>query len=712
MTKVSRTVGGDRIGSGKKMTVSMHGYGRSTHNLNQTIAFTQAPGVIYPVKVMPLLVGDSAKLDLSELIRTLPTNGPAFSKFKWQAHAFWCPIRLYNAQLHNNRLDIGMHLEQVKFPQVEIHGDVKSPWGVGQVNPSSLAHYMGIAGVGQPESTGVTDLKARFQGMTWLAYADIYKNFYANKQEGVGKIISQAAAADPRQVTGGSIAPTTTGDTFGSVLNSDNSESGLQGRTTSTGTAWLEWTGASTTGREAWTNDSDITIRGVGLSTTTVFVWAATTSTGTPTKQPLSILPITIKTNTATQITFSPLTGSTIYTGNSSQMFTAGTGNPTACVWTQNTNSQITDIEIETFDLVNIDKMRDTILQQPIANQLIIGAGTAGSGMPAMDTSNPTQWVMPYAAMVGTNSTKTANQGAMNGLFLRTYLNDRFVTWLDTDWIDGEDGITARSAVDTSEGSFTMDSLNLAQKVYNLFNRIGSAGGTYIDYLESAFGLEVSRGCEIPQFKGGTSTDIVFNEVVSMADAQGADGSDQPLGSLGGRGNTQGHSGGKFTIIAPEHGFIIICVSAVPVVMYSQGNKWFNRWDNLRQLHMPELDGIGYQELITDEMLASDTKRDVNGNPTYKSVGKQPSWIEYMTEVNESHGDFAVGGTLDWMVNNRNYQSDSKGTLMDATTYIDPTKFSYLFASSELPDTEWMWTQIAIGNKTKRVMSAKMMPQI
>ena len=61
-----------------------------------------------------------------------------------------------------------------------------------------------------------------------------------------------------------------------------------------------------------------------------------------------------------------------------------------------------------------------------------------------------------------------------------------------------------------------MDALNLAQKVYNMLNRIAVSGGTYRDWLETVFtGGEYMERCETPVFEGGTSQEIVFQEVIS-----------------------------------------------------------------------------------------------------------------------------------------------------------------------------------------------------
>ena len=52
----------------------------------------------------------------------------------------------------------------------------------------------------------------------------------------------------------------------------------------------------------------------------------------------------------------------------------------------------------------------------------------------------------------------------MVGLVLKTYQSDINTNWVNTEWINGETGINAITAIDTSGGSFTLDTLNLAKK--------------------------------------------------------------------------------------------------------------------------------------------------------------------------------------------------------------------------------------------------------
>ena len=76
---------------------------------------------------------------------------------------------------------------------------------------------------------------------------------------------------------------------------------------------------------------------------------------------------------------------------------------------------------------------------------------------------------------------KTLNSNQpMVGLALKTYQSDINTNWVNTEWIDGETGINAITAIDTSSGSFTLDTLNLAKKVYTMLNRIAVSGGSDI----------------------------------------------------------------------------------------------------------------------------------------------------------------------------------------------------------------------------------------
>ena len=84
-----------------------------------------------------------------------------------------------------------------------------------------------------------------------------------------------------------------------------------------------------------------------------------------------------------------------------------------------------------------------------------------------------------------------------------------------------------------------------------------------------AIGQYLER-CETPIFEGGTSQEIVFQEVISNSASQ-----DEPLGTLAGRGVTTGKQrGGHIKIKVTEPGYIMCISSITPRIDYSQGNEF------------------------------------------------------------------------------------------------------------------------------------------
>ena len=138
-------------------------------------------------------------------------------------------------------------------------------------------------------------------------------------------------------------------------------------------------------------------------------------------------------------------------------------------------------------------------------------------------------------------------------------------------------------------------------------------------------------------------------------------------------------------------------------------------WDVIRKVvcdfHKPTLDAIGFQELIAEEAAAWSTETTENYVHKYQSLGKQPSWIEYTTDVNETYGEFAAGMPLAFMCLNRIYEQGINRTITNASTYIDPTIYNNIFAESRLSSQNF-WVQVAFDVTARRVMSAKQIPNL
>jgi len=676
-------IGGDRLGSGNKQEVSLRNYERSSHDLGYIWRSSMASGTLVPFMSEVALPGDSFDIDLDCDVKTLPTVGPLFGSYKVQLDVFQCPVRLYNGKLHMNMLNIGMDMSQILLPQLQIMcGEYDATKGDNQqINSSSIYSYLNIRGLGRTTSTYGYRL---FNAIPYLGYWDIYKNYYANKQEERGYVIHASDLDNDFAVQSATVV---TVNSEGTILSTDNIYTGPQTIDTETNvqdvSCFIQVKWASTDGTAYGEPDPttyEIDFGGLVVKATDIFDNVAVS-------QVTTALPDVVY--------------SIAYTGfnqarGTAQVFesdSAEVGNTEARGQGQ---PQLTE-----FPLDNIDDMRMDILEavRETTPFVISNANASPYGLGLQYTSPSPGIVKDVVA--------TASQ---EGLGIKTYQSDLFNNWISTEWIDGSNGINEVTAVSTAGDEFTIDSLNLANKVYNMLNRIAISGGSYDDWLDAVYTHERAKSCENPIYHGSLIKELGFEEVVSMSDTQ-LDGNTQPLGTLAGRGRLTGkNKGGKIKIKVDEPSYIIGLVSLTPRIDYSQGNKWDTNLKTMNDLHKPALDSIGYQDLITDQMAWFDTEVNGSGTVTYSTAGKQPAWINYMTNVNQTRGSFAVAGDSMFMTLNRRYEQGANG-IQDLTTYVDPSKYNEIFAYSEL-DSQNFWVQISNKILARRKMSAKVIPNL
>lgn len=512
-----------------------------------------------------------------------------------------------------------------------------------------------------------------FSAIPLLAYWDIYKNYYANKQEEVGVFVTKDVNPAPVTLAGVYVKQCTP------ELSIPLSGTTYSAYTTFDDDSYIIITGTNvdeTFNPELLILDIKVTqyIGGPGGGFET---------------------PLQIKASELFK-TWTVIEGQAIGTNNNKQFkivsFAKATYNNSHAA--NNINSQI---ELSQFPLKNIDTIRQNILQH-------------ASDAPYMISSST---IPPYGPQFARNTTTklTSSCFAQVGLGIKTYQSDLFNNWISTEWIDGPDGISEITAIDTSGGSFTIDELNLSRKVYDMLNRIALSGGTYDDWLDAVYTHERTRGAENPMYIGGLQTRLTFQEVVSNAETP-----DKPLGTLAGRGRVTGErKGGHVVAKIDEPSYIMGIISLTPYIDYSQGNSWDMNLKTMNDFHKPALDQIGFQDLITDQMAFWDTEVNSDtGALTTKSAGKQPAWINYMTNVNRVYGNFADANQQMFMVLNRRYSPTSAGgkpTIADLTTYIDPSKFNNIFADTSL-DAQNFWAQVGVNITARRKMSAKVIPNL
>ena len=170
--KIKKTLGGDRLGAGRKMTQELHGFGRSSHDVGMVFRSDQAIGTIVPAYCQLGTTGTTFYMNIASKTRTLPTNGPIFGTLKHQIDVFMVPIRLYVGALHNNMLGIGLSMKDVKLPQFSLHSntpDPKSPTNVNwqQISQDSLIAYLGTRGIGSNSVAG-SNIERNFNALFLL----------------------------------------------------------------------------------------------------------------------------------------------------------------------------------------------------------------------------------------------------------------------------------------------------------------------------------------------------------------------------------------------------------------------------------------------------------------------------------------------------------------------------------------------------------------
>lgn len=624
---ITKSIGKNTLGGGNSMQVNLKTYNRSTHNLSAAWRSSMGVGTLVPCLKLIGLPGDTFDIDIDTKVMTHPTVGPLFGSYKMQIDIFTAPFRLYNAMLHNNALNIGLDMSKVKLPQykqiMSSNAQIENSTRLAY-SSSSILTYLGQRTI---RNYNVNKNTIVGQAVPWLAYVDIFKNFYANKQENDFYYLVKSAFVNTtftnRAIDYDQEGKLTTGGTI-EIVNMTLEQWNASGEVYGTQTE---------SGLSKWLNSIEINK-----------YW-------TPSQKGSNVL-LTFKRGQYWRF------GEQARYRNNSYIQKAG--------------------------LTSLDELREAILSKG-SEQFTIDRSTNKYFQDVLGESNG-RWNLKEAGC---------------GLILKTYQSDIFTNWVKTEWISGENGISAITAISTTGDKFTIDQLNLSKKVYDMLNRIAVSGGTYQDWVETVYTSDWNMHTETPMYEGGLSTEIEFQEVVSNS-ASG----DEPLGTLAGRGINTQKKGGKLHIKIQEPCYIIGIASITPRVDYCQGNDFDMNLNTLNDLHKPALDGIGYQDLLTSQA-AGWTSDKV-------AYGKTVAWINYMTNYNKTYGTFAENGNEAFMVLNRIFEplnGDFTQLQIDNTSYIDPSKYNYIFAETTA-EAQNFWVQIGFGIESRRVMSAKQIPNL
>lgn len=645
---VVRTLGKNTLGDNNKMKIAMRDYDMSTHDISTICRTSLGVGMLVPFCKILCQKGDIIDINLINKTLSQPTLGPLFGSFKLQHFMFFGGFRLYNSWLHNNRTGIGMKMSDIKLPMMIAKTNGTTTKAETNISASALYKYLGWS-KSRRTGTGATN-GAEKNGVPLLLYLDIFKNFFANTQE---KKFYMLKGGLSRLSIGPNVYKIPAENinvypTTGTSVGSFDESDYWQ----------LYWENVKVLGRK---NGSDVITTMADLSTD-------------PTSKTITIDRATSIISEIVNVEF------------------------------DKNIIKYTKTRLGQYDLKVLDQIRDVILHKKGNETLTISkpnVGEANNGSKELE--------------IFIDDLINSQENKLGGMLLKTHDSDIFNNWVQTDWIDGAGGITEITSIDitANEGKLTMDALNLQQKVYNMLNRIAVSGGTYRDWLETVYtaGKYLDRP-ETPVFIGGMTQYIEFDEVISKSAAETAYGN-QPLGDIAaiGRGGKPLNNG-HIHYQCEEPGYIMGLMAITPMVDYSQGNDFDLNLQTIDDLHKPALDGIGYQDLIQEQMVGETSVYEGGGrihNIKHLAANKTVAWIDYMTNYNRTFGDFATGEALDFMVLNRRYEVSDNNTIEDLTTYVDPQKYIEIFADTSI-DSQNFWVQTVIQATRRGNYSAKQIP--
>lgn len=181
---------------------------RSNYNLSQVRRFSMAPGLGYPVLVEEVLPNDVFTVDTESLVKTYPLLAPLLGSFELRFDFFFCPTRLYQQEMDTNRVMFKPQNTNFPFAKVPVvysstastynitHGDMVYPGNC--VKKSSLLEHLGLAAGScnvVPEGSGADHIYMNVVPL--VAYYDIFRNYYANTQEGFMYVARRGSKSTP-----------------------------------------------------------------------------------------------------------------------------------------------------------------------------------------------------------------------------------------------------------------------------------------------------------------------------------------------------------------------------------------------------------------------------------------------------------------------------------------------------------------------------------
>lgn len=457
MRRIIKKVGSNRIGSGPKMTVQAHGYGYSTNDVSTTVTTQQGFGTVKPYGWFLLPPGSRLRMKMDAMVTSEALKYQLYGSAKIQWDVYEAPWDLYNSKLLINLQDQGYTMEDVKFPTMTLEArgfEDEENMCTRQINPSSLLAELGAMALGQKEGDPSGTVSRTMMAMFLIMYYQTGKEYYCNKQEGIGYMIHTeeytknitSVKIDPDNVTIPEYPTTITGQLLEEldVLIVDH-----------------------TTDTTFNYDKVEVLVGGAWLKAKEVFKTWGTEVTGDysyftyPKDEYLEM-----------QI------ASWRYT---------------------NTGTGETPFLVE-YDLKAIDRMMQEIMKN------------VDQPTPVNINKNTE---LPFGACFRNDGEKFSINATQEGLIVGCYQSDINQNWLNNEKVNA---LSARTKVKVdAEGYFSIDQFNITQKLYNVDQRIAITDGSAQEWFELTYAIDAAGRVLKPIYVGGLAKEILFNMVISTA---------------------------------------------------------------------------------------------------------------------------------------------------------------------------------------------------
>lgn len=299
------------------------------------------------------------------------------------------------------------------------------------------------------------------------------------------------------------------------------------------------------------------------------------------------------------------------------------------------------------------------------------------------------------------------------GLLPRCYMPDKMNVILNSEFLNNN---VSSVTVSTSGGSFQVDQLVTAKKLWQSRNHDALTNHSYKDWIRMHYGVTPAIQDDMPTFLGSSSSELVFEDIRATV-------SDPSIGQyLGDKGSSgKGYLNSRVhRCVCDRNGYFMALASLVPRVDYYQGSERYIRHLSTDDEFKPEFNGVGYQDVLVSDLNSSWTG-NYTGTATkdlYRtSVGKQPAWIEYMTAVNKIRGSFCTT-EKSWVLArdmSRGPLADGivspvePGENVDVSAYIRPDAWNQPFAI-QAPNAQNFLAQFFIKFPKRSEVLKRLMP--